>query len=59
MRVEDIIEQTDGVLQIIPFVDVGIAWNTGIFPEPDPNTLVGVGKQTLEAMGFVKLFMDT
>ena len=43
LRVEDIIDQTDGVLQIIPFVDVGIAWNTGIFPDPDPNTLVGVG----------------
>lgn len=32
----------EGLLQVIPFVDFGIAWNTGR-DDPDPNTLAAVG----------------
>ena len=31
-----------GLLQVAPFVDVGIGWNNGT-PDPDPNGLVGLG----------------
>lgn len=37
------VEEVEGVLQIAPFVDFGVGWNNGKFPNPDPNTLVGVG----------------
>lgn len=43
LRVNNIINDEDGVLQIIPFVDFGVGWNAGEFPAPDPNALVGVG----------------
>lgn len=36
-------ESVEGVLQIVPFVDFGVGWNSSDLPEPDPNTLVGVG----------------
>jgi hemolysin activation/secretion protein len=50
-RVENIIDETDGVLQIIPFFELGIGWNAGIFPNPNPNTLVGVGLGVQWQMG--------
>ena len=33
----------NGVMQIIPFIDVGAGWNRGDRPDPDPSTLVGLG----------------
>jgi hemolysin activation/secretion protein len=32
-----------GVLQIVPFVDFGVAWNNGDRSDPDPNTIAGIG----------------
>lgn len=43
LRVKDIWQNQDGVLQIIPFVDFGVGWNVGKIPNPSPNTLMGVG----------------
>ncbi|MGH2413008.1 MAG: ShlB/FhaC/HecB family hemolysin secretion/activation protein, partial [Microcystaceae cyanobacterium] len=37
------IPEVEGVLQVAPFIDFGIGWNSSDFPNPDPNTLVGVG----------------
>lgn len=39
----NIFDDTDGVVQIIPFLDFGVGWNAGEFPNPNPNTLVGTG----------------
>lgn len=38
-------ESVEGVLQVVPFVDFGVGWNTSDNPilTPDNNTLVGVG----------------
>ena len=44
------VEEVEGVLQIVPFVDFGVGWNSSDFPEPDPNTLVGVGLGVLWQM---------
>ncbi len=32
-----------GLLQIVPFVDFGLGWNSGGSADPSPNTLVGAG----------------
>ncbi|WP_226585692.1 BamA/TamA family outer membrane protein [Microseira wollei] len=32
-----------GVLQVIPFIDFGMAWNSSGRQNPDSNTLLGVG----------------
>lgn len=37
------VSQVSGVLQIIPFVDLGIGWNNGEFPDPDSNFLASTG----------------
>jgi hemolysin activation/secretion protein len=37
------VEEIEGVLQIVPFVDFGIGWNSSGNEDPDPNALVGVG----------------
>ncbi|MBD2068498.1 ShlB/FhaC/HecB family hemolysin secretion/activation protein [Leptolyngbya sp. FACHB-671] len=37
-RVRDI----DGLLQVVPFFDIGTGWNSGS-EDPDPNTLIGLG----------------
>ncbi len=42
--------QNKGVLQVAPFIDFGIGWNTGR-DSPDPNTLVGLGCGLLWQMG--------
>ena len=39
LRVEDI----KGLLQIVPFVDFGVGWNTSGNADPNPNALVGMG----------------
>ncbi|KAF3889714.1 MULTISPECIES: ShlB/FhaC/HecB family hemolysin secretion/activation protein [Nostocales] len=41
LRVQDI----QGVLQVVPFIDFGIGWNSSgeSNPDPDRNTLLGVG----------------
>ncbi|WGV27848.1 ShlB/FhaC/HecB family hemolysin secretion/activation protein [Halotia branconii] len=35
--------QTDSVLQVAPFIDFGIAWNSSSQDNPDPNTLASLG----------------
>lgn len=37
------VKSIKGLLQIAPFVDFGLGWNSGANPDPSPNTLVGVG----------------
>jgi hemolysin activation/secretion protein len=37
------VKSIKGLLQIVPFVDFGLGWNSGANPDPSPNTLVGVG----------------
>lgn len=41
----------DGLLQITPFIDSGVGWNNGDFPNPNPNTIVGAGVGLLWQMG--------
>lgn len=33
----------NGLLQIVPFVDYGVGWNSDDFEEADPNNLISVG----------------
>ncbi|MFS0517647.1 ShlB/FhaC/HecB family hemolysin secretion/activation protein [Nostoc sp. UIC 10607] len=35
--------QIDSTLQVIPFVDFGVGWNSSARENPDPNTLASVG----------------
>ncbi|BAY09851.1 ShlB/FhaC/HecB family hemolysin secretion/activation protein [Calothrix sp. NIES-2098] len=35
--------QINSILQVIPFVDFGVAWNSSNTDNPDPNTLASVG----------------
>ncbi|MBD2532137.1 ShlB/FhaC/HecB family hemolysin secretion/activation protein [Nostoc flagelliforme FACHB-838] len=35
--------QIDSTLQVIPFVDFGVGWNSSGTVDPDPNTLAAVG----------------
>ncbi|NER35837.1 MAG: ShlB/FhaC/HecB family hemolysin secretion/activation protein [Oscillatoria sp. SIO1A7] len=37
------VEKIEGVLQVAPFVDAGVAWNSSERPDPDPNTAIGIG----------------
>jgi hemolysin activation/secretion protein len=37
------VKKVQGILQVVPFVDFGIGWNSSGNFQPDPNTLVGVG----------------
>ncbi|HEY9689478.1 MAG TPA: ShlB/FhaC/HecB family hemolysin secretion/activation protein [Coleofasciculaceae cyanobacterium] len=37
------VPKINGVMQVIPFIDVGAGWNRGDRPDPDPSTLVGLG----------------
>jgi hemolysin activation/secretion protein len=37
------VDEVEGVLQVIPFVDLGLGWNSSDNTDPDPNTLVGIG----------------
>ncbi|HEY9629054.1 MAG TPA: ShlB/FhaC/HecB family hemolysin secretion/activation protein [Coleofasciculaceae cyanobacterium] len=36
------VPEVQGVLQVVPFLDIGTGWNTDA-PDPDPSTLIGVG----------------
>jgi hemolysin activation/secretion protein len=47
------VNQVDGLLQIVPFIDFGIGWNNSRNPngDPNPNTLVGTGVGLLLQMG--------
>ena len=47
LRVSDV----EGVLQVVPFVDFGVGWNSSDNPDPDPNSLVGIGFGLLWEMG--------
>ncbi len=47
LRAKDI----QGVLQVVPFVDFGIGWNSSGNSDPSPNTLVGVGMGLQWQMG--------
>lgn len=35
--------ESNGLLQLTPFIDFGTTWNSSDRPSPDPNTLVGAG----------------
>jgi hemolysin activation/secretion protein len=35
------VRNIDGLLQVVPFFDIGTGWNAG--EDPDPNTLIGIG----------------
>ena len=35
--------RVDGVLQVAPFIDFGVGWNSSGNSDPDPNALFGVG----------------
>ena len=37
------VPEWQGLLQLSPFMDVGLGWNSGDTSDPDPNALVGVG----------------
>ncbi len=37
------VDSVQGVLQIVPFADFGIGWNSSGNRAPDPNTLLGIG----------------
>lgn len=39
LRAKDV----EGILQVVPFIDFGVGWNGADNPDPDPNSLVGVG----------------
>jgi hemolysin activation/secretion protein len=44
------VPEVEGLLQVAPFFDAGIGWNNNI-PDPDPNSLVGLGLGLLWSMG--------
>lgn len=44
------VPEWQGILQVVPFVDVGTAWNNGD-SDPDPDTLLGVGVGLLWRQG--------
>ncbi|MEO1209448.1 MAG: ShlB/FhaC/HecB family hemolysin secretion/activation protein [Cyanobacteria bacterium J06638_20] len=44
------VPEVDGLLQVAPFFDAGIGWNNDT-PDPDPNSLVGLGLGLLWSMG--------
>lgn len=37
------VDKVAGVLQVVPFIDFGIGWNSSDNLDPNPNTLLGVG----------------
>ena len=39
------VNEIDGLLQIVPFVDFGVGWNhqDNLIPTPNPNTLISLG----------------
>jgi hemolysin activation/secretion protein len=37
------VKSIKGLLQIVPFIDFGLGWNSGGSPDPKQNTLVGAG----------------
>ncbi|MDJ0678207.1 MAG: ShlB/FhaC/HecB family hemolysin secretion/activation protein [Calothrix sp. MO_167.B42] len=48
------VKRLEGLLQVVPFIDFGVAWNSSNGPNnpaPDPNTLVGVGMGLQWQMG--------
>jgi hemolysin activation/secretion protein len=47
------VKEIQGLLQVVPFVDFGIGWNSSGNSNPDPNTLVGVGMGLQWQMGRV------
>jgi len=44
------VPEIKGILQLIPFIDLGTSWNTG-GEDPSPNSLIGVGAGLLWRMG--------
>ncbi|QSJ20646.1 ShlB/FhaC/HecB family hemolysin secretion/activation protein [Nostoc sp. UHCC 0702] len=37
------VENIKGVLQVVPFIDFGVGWNSSGNADPNPNTLLGMG----------------
>ena len=52
------VPEWQGVLQLIPFVDYGIGWNSAGLPNPDPQSLasVGIGLQWRQGDNFTARF---
>ena len=52
------VPEHQGVLQLIPFVDYGIGWNSAGRPDPDPQDLasVGIGLQWRQGDNFTARF---
>ncbi len=48
------IPEWETVVQLIPFIDLGVGWNSGDTEEPETNTLaaIGLGLQLLQSRGF-------
>ena len=44
-------EQVDGLLQIAPFFDFGVGWNSGNILDPEEQTFIGLGLGLRWAMG--------
>lgn len=38
-----LVEEIDGLLQVVPFVDFGLGWNNNLRPDPNPSVLVSTG----------------
>lgn len=52
------LRQLDGLIQVVPFVDLGTAWNNGDREDPDPNVLISLGLGLRAQLGdrlFVRL----
>jgi len=45
------VDNINGLLQLIPFIDYGMAWNNGLIPNPNPNTLFSIGAGLQWQMG--------
>ena len=37
------VKSVEGVLQVVPFIDFGIGWNSSGDSNPDPSTMLGIG----------------
>ena len=45
------VKQVNGLLQLTPFVDFGVGWNSSDLANPDPNTVLGIGLGLQWTMG--------
>ena len=45
------VQEVDGLLQIVPFLDMGIGWNSNGDEDPEDQTFIGLGLGLRWAMG--------